>query len=69
MTPAINYCRCRCYRRLIFACVVDTSDKLIANVMESMKISGQGLITGDGATPATDYNDTGDSLLTVSPIV
>jgi hypothetical protein len=33
-----KFCRCIRYRRLIIAVVADTSDKLIAGVIESMKI-------------------------------
>jgi hypothetical protein len=38
LLPAISYRRCRYYWRLIIASVVDTRDKLIAGVTESMKI-------------------------------
>jgi hypothetical protein len=37
-TPAINYCQCRCYRRLVIGGVIDTGVKFIAGVMEWLKI-------------------------------
>jgi hypothetical protein len=38
LTPTINYRQCYCYWRLMIVGVIVTSDKLIACVMESMKI-------------------------------
>jgi hypothetical protein len=35
LLPAINYCQCHCYRRLIIAGVVVTGDKLIAGVVDT----------------------------------
>jgi hypothetical protein len=40
---AINYRRCRCYRRLIIAWIIVTGKKFIAGVMESMKIQDKAL--------------------------
>jgi hypothetical protein len=55
MTPA-SLLSAISYRRIIF-----TSDKLISDVMELVKISEQGFITGD--------SDTGNSLSPVTIIL
>jgi hypothetical protein len=38
LTLAINYRRCHCYRQLIISGVIVTGNKLIAGVMELIKI-------------------------------
>jgi hypothetical protein len=72
LTPAINYRPCHCYWRKIIASrfywcliivgVLVTDDKLIAGVMESMKIKNKASSPTTPAILIKGNNNTGDNL-------